>query len=62
MIFTLIEVVRILHTFSLHADMYIVFAEVQSFNLLMVDELGYKLSINLLVSVLGSAGEVCSVV
>ena len=61
-IFAVNEVVQILQTFSLHARNYLVNAERYLFKLLMENELGSEVSINLLVSVLGSAGEMCSVV
>ena len=55
-------VVRILQTFTLHAQKYIVYAERNSFKPLMVDELGSEVSTNLLDSVLDIAGGVCTVV
>ena len=61
-IFARIEVNRFLHTFNPLAQNYIIYAECHSFKLLMADELGSEVSINLLDSVLGCYGGACSVV
>lgn len=61
-IVALIGVVQILHTVSLYAQKYIVYANCHSFELIMVDELRSEVSIKLLVSVLDSARRAYGVV
>ena len=58
-IFALIGEVRILQSFSLFVHKHIVYAECHSLKLLMPNELGGEVSINLIVSVLDSAGGQC---
>ena len=61
-IFALIKVIQILQALSLYARKYIVYEKFITLKLLKIDELGSDVIINMLDSVLNSAGGVCTIV